>query len=103
MHQLYSPSSTRKPMVHNPMWAICERMAEVQALLDDHMAGGKHTAADVIAKASGGPIGIRRAAGDVRCRLLPAEHAAGRMNGGNSLARSILHRLPAESESEWVS
>jgi hypothetical protein len=51
MQQLYSPSSTGKPIVHNPMWAICERMAEVQTLLDDHIAGGKHTAADVISKA----------------------------------------------------
>ena len=51
MHQLFSPSSNRKSMVHNPMWAICERMAEVQTLLDDHIAGGKHTAADVIVKA----------------------------------------------------
>ena len=33
------------------MWAICERVAEVQTLLDDHLAGGKHTAVDVIAKA----------------------------------------------------
>jgi hypothetical protein len=38
-------------MVHNPMWAICERVAEVQTLLDDHLAGGKHTAADVIEEA----------------------------------------------------
>ena len=38
-------------MVHNPMWAICERMAEVQTLLDDHIAAGKHSATDVIAKA----------------------------------------------------
>ena len=38
-------------MVDNPVWAICERVAEVQALLDDHIAGGKHSAADVIAKA----------------------------------------------------
>jgi hypothetical protein len=51
MHQLFSPSSTRKPMVHNPMWAICERMAEVQTLLDDHIAAGKHSAADVVAMA----------------------------------------------------
>jgi hypothetical protein len=28
-------------------------MAEVQALLDDHVAGGKHSAADVVAKAQG--------------------------------------------------
>jgi hypothetical protein len=31
--------------------AICGRMAEVQALLHDHIEGGKHTAADVVAKA----------------------------------------------------
>jgi hypothetical protein len=28
-------------MVDNPIWEICERVAEVQALLDDHLAGGK--------------------------------------------------------------
>jgi hypothetical protein len=38
-------------MVDNPVWEICERVAEVQALLDDHIAGGKHSAADVVAKA----------------------------------------------------
>ena len=38
-------------MVSNPVWEICERVAEVQALLDDHLAGGKHSAADVVAKA----------------------------------------------------
>ena len=38
-------------MVENPLWEICERVAEVQALLDDHLAGGKHTAAEVVAKA----------------------------------------------------
>jgi hypothetical protein len=31
------------------MWAICERVAEVQAL-DDHVAGGENSAADVVAK-----------------------------------------------------
>jgi hypothetical protein len=31
-------------MADNPVWAICERVAEVQALLDDHIAGGKHSA-----------------------------------------------------------
>jgi hypothetical protein len=40
-------------MIDNPMWAICERVAEVQGLLDDHVAGGKHTAADLVAKAQG--------------------------------------------------
>jgi hypothetical protein len=38
-------------MVGNPMWVICERVARVQALLDDHLTGGKHTAGDVVAKA----------------------------------------------------
>jgi hypothetical protein len=38
-------------MVDNPVWEICERVAEVQALLDDHIAGGKHLPADVVAKA----------------------------------------------------
>jgi hypothetical protein len=33
-----------------PHWQSA-RVAEVQALLDDHTAGGKHPAADVIAKA----------------------------------------------------
>jgi hypothetical protein len=37
-------------MADNPTWEICERVAEVQALLDD-FAGGEHTAADVVAKA----------------------------------------------------
>jgi hypothetical protein len=30
---------------------ICERVAEAQALLDDHLAGSKHSAAEVVAKA----------------------------------------------------
>jgi hypothetical protein len=38
-------------MVDNPLWEICERMAEVQALLDDRLAGRKHSAAEVVAKA----------------------------------------------------
>jgi hypothetical protein len=38
-------------MASNPVWEICERVAEVQALLDDHVAGGKHSAADVVARA----------------------------------------------------
>jgi hypothetical protein len=65
----------RLRMIDNPMWAICERVAEVQALLDDHIAGGKHSAADVVPKAQGICGGASAAAGDVRRRLLPAEHA----------------------------
>ena len=38
-------------MASNPVWEICERMAEVQALLPDHAERGKHTAGDVVAKA----------------------------------------------------
>jgi hypothetical protein len=32
------------------VWKICDRVAEVQALLYDHLECGKHTAADVVAK-----------------------------------------------------
>jgi len=32
-------------------FAICERVAEVQALLHDHIECGKHSATDVVAKA----------------------------------------------------
>jgi hypothetical protein len=38
-------------MTDNPTWAICERVAEVQALLHDHVECGKRSAADVVAKA----------------------------------------------------
>jgi hypothetical protein len=38
-------------MVDNPVWEICERVAETQALLHDHVECGKHSAADVVAKA----------------------------------------------------
>ena len=38
-------------MADNPNCAICERVAEVQALLDDQLASGKHSAAEVVAKA----------------------------------------------------
>ena len=37
--------------VSNPPWEICERVAEVQALLHDHAECGKHSAADLVAKA----------------------------------------------------
>jgi hypothetical protein len=39
------------PAVDNPVWEICERVAEVQALLHDHVECGQHSAADVVAKA----------------------------------------------------
>ena len=38
-------------MVDNPVCEICERVAEVQALLHDHIECGKHSAADLVAKA----------------------------------------------------
>jgi len=41
-------------MADNPAWEICERVAEVQALLHDHECG-KHSAADVVAKAQAVP------------------------------------------------
>ena len=37
-------------MASNPVWEICERMAEVQVLLHDHSECGKDTATDVVAK-----------------------------------------------------
>ena len=43
----------RRAMVSNPVWEICERMAEVQALLHDHSECGKHKAADAVAKVQG--------------------------------------------------
>ena len=46
----YAKQPRKERMADNPTWEICERVAEVQALLDDHLAGGKHTAADVVAK-----------------------------------------------------
>ena len=42
---------TGPPVDNNPVWEICERVAEVQALLHDHIECGKHSAADVVAKA----------------------------------------------------
>ena len=36
---------------NNPLWEICERVAEVQARLHDHVECGKHSAAEVVAKA----------------------------------------------------
>jgi hypothetical protein len=44
-------SRTGGVRVSNPVWEICEHVAEVQAQLDDHIACGKHSAADVVAKA----------------------------------------------------
>src|ERR1700676_3935030 len=73
-------------MADNSVWAICERVAEVHALLDDHVAGGKHSTADVVAKAQAvlsEPELLR-----ARCSmLLPAEHAA---PGGQARSRGRL-------------
>jgi hypothetical protein len=38
-------------MASNPVWEICEHVAEVQAMLHDHIECGKYSAADVVAKA----------------------------------------------------
>jgi hypothetical protein len=38
-------------MVDNPAWEICERVAEVIALLHDHIERGKHSAANLVARA----------------------------------------------------
>ena len=62
-------------MADNSIWEICERVAEVQALLDDHVNGGKHSAADVVAKAQAvlSEPELLRAMFDW---ILPAEYAA---------------------------
>jgi hypothetical protein len=39
-------------MFDNPVWKICERVAEVQALLHHHIECGKHSATEVVAKAA---------------------------------------------------
>jgi hypothetical protein len=77
-------------MVSNPVWEICERVAEVQALLDDHLAGGKHSAADVIAKAQSvmtEPV-LLRALFDVG--YLPPSHGPPPV----TVARSRLNQAP---------
>lgn len=51
--------------------AICERVAEIQALLDDHVAGAKHSPVDVVAKAQADRSEPERLRGNVRSRLLP--------------------------------
>jgi hypothetical protein len=38
-------------MASNPVWEICEHVAEVQTMLHDHIECGKYSAADVVAKA----------------------------------------------------
>jgi hypothetical protein len=47
------PDLLRRPAgaTNEKVLAICERMAEVQALLHDYLECGKHSAADVITKA----------------------------------------------------
>jgi hypothetical protein len=40
-----------RAMASNPVWEICEHVAEVQAMLHDHIECGKYSAADVVAKA----------------------------------------------------
>ena len=54
-------------MVDNPVWAICERVAEVQPLLDDHVAKrqafGRGRGGESAGRAVG--IGVVRAMFDV--------------------------------------
>jgi hypothetical protein len=39
--------------MHDKAFEICERVAEAQAILDDHKAGGRYTAAEVVEKLHG--------------------------------------------------
>jgi hypothetical protein len=50
-HGAIDGNGVARAVVTEPVFAICERVAEVQALLNDHFECGKHTAADVVAKA----------------------------------------------------
>ena len=62
--------------VTNPLWEICECVAEVQALPDEHLEFYRHSAPDVIAKAqtvmkvSPGAVRERGCSGqsDTRCQ-----------------------------------
>ena len=59
-------------MANNPVWAICDRVAEVQALLHDHIECGNHSAADVVAKAQS----VLSEAELLRAMFVAAEHVA---------------------------
>jgi hypothetical protein len=69
-------SGQRGAEVTNPLWEICECVAEVQALPDDHLECNRHSAPDVIAKAqavmkvSPGAVRERGCSGqsDTRCQ-----------------------------------
>jgi len=56
-------------MTDIPVWDICERLTEVQALLHDHIERGKHSAADLVAKVQAVPSEseLLRAIFDVGC------------------------------------
>jgi hypothetical protein len=79
-------------MVDNPVGEIYERVADVQALLDDHIAGGKHSAADVVCEGASRAVGSRAAAGDnwppccvdrLRSPGYSNRHSSGGVFGGN--------------------
>jgi len=61
-------------MVDNPAWATCERVVKLQALLDDHPAGGKASATD----ASSATDGVAKAhAVRSESELVPAKFDVG--------------------------
>jgi hypothetical protein len=85
-------------MPDNPWWEICERVAELLALLDDHIACGKHSTADVVAKAQGLLSEPETAANVDPCRLFPAERASTGVSGARDDAspkalRSLISRV----------
>ena len=59
-------------MADNPVWAICDRVAEVQALLHDHIECGNHSAADMVPKAQS----VLSEAELLRAMFVAAEHVA---------------------------
>jgi hypothetical protein len=81
-------------------------VAKIQVLLDDHLAGGKRSAVDVVARAQA-VLTEEATTGDVRCWLLPAEHPAvarnsarfvmqTKMEKSSRRAYEVPHELPPE-------
>ena len=68
--------------------AICERMAEVQARCSTISGRRQTLGRRRDRQGASGVVGIGIAAGNVRCRLFPAEHAARRMSDRVYLSRA---------------
>ena len=77
-------------MVNNPVWEICEHVAELQVPLDDHLAGGKHSAVDVVARSQ---AVLTEAAATGRCSMSATSRrtrAAVARNSGETLTATVV-------------